>query len=198
MTATRLGTRERTDVASLLDAACTEFAEKGYHQATMATIAERAGSTRPTLYAHLRSKPEAHRTVLERESTRCREWLFERYLAAAELPLQEQVTAAVQAFFDYAARYPSGFQLLFGSDNNGETLAVQRELLGAICARIAEMLETFQVRDGRRPHKANPQLAETLVAIAVTGAQYATRTHTSLAQASRTASRLCIGAVTNI
>lgn len=190
--------RARTDVDTLLDAACLEFAERGYHRTTMASIAQRAQSTKPTLYAHLGGKDALHRVVLERESARCREWLFARYDAAIDLPLAEQVTANVQALFDYVEAHPQGFQLLFGSDNTGAVLAVRQALLDTICARIVELLRTFQVRHQGRARNANQQLAETLVGIAVTGAQFATKTNTSLDRAGQLAGRICVGALTNL
>jgi AcrR family transcriptional regulator len=190
--------RARTDVDRLLDAACVEFAEQGYHRATMASIARRAQSTKPTLYAHLGSKDTLHRVVLEREAAHCRQWLFTRYESAIELPLDEQVTANVQALFDYVAGHPEGFQLLFGSDNTGATLKVRQALLETIGARIVELLRTFQVRHQGRARGANQQLAETLVGIAVTGAQFATKTNTSLERAGQIASRICVGALTSL
>src|SRR5436305_491795 len=121
--------RARTDVDALLDAACVEFAHSGYHGTTMASIARRAQSTKPTLYAHLGSKDALHRVVLDREADHCRQWLFARYEAAVDLPLAEQVTANVHALFDYVAAHPEGFRLLFGSDNAGATVEVRQELL---------------------------------------------------------------------
>ena len=191
-------TRARTDVDALLDAACVEFAEQGYHRTTMASIARRAQSTKPTLYAHLGSKDALHRVVLEREASRCRHWLFARYEAAVDLPLAEQVTANVQALFDYVAVHPEGFLLLFGSDNTAATLGVRQALLDTIGARIVELLRTFQVRHEGRARNANQQLAETLVGIAVTGAQFATKTNSSLERAGQLASRICVGALTNL
>jgi AcrR family transcriptional regulator len=191
-------TRARTDVDALLDAACVEFAQQGYHLTTMASIARRAHSTKPTLYAHLGSKDALHRLVLEREAARCRQWLFARYEGAIDLGLAEQVTANVQALFDYVAAHPEGFRLLFGSDNTGATLEVRQSLLDTIGARIVELLRTFQVRHEGRARNANQQLAETLVGIAITGAQFATKTNTSLERAGQLASRICVGALTNL
>ncbi|MDT4938762.1 MAG: hypothetical protein QOG80_2433 [Pseudonocardiales bacterium] len=190
--------RARTDVDALLDAACVEFAEQGYHRTTMASIARRAQSSKPTLYAHLGSKDALHHVVLDREAARCRQWLFARYEAATDLPLAEQVTANVLALFDYVTAHPDGFQLLFGSDNTGAALEVRQALLDTIGARIVELLRTFQVRHEGRARKTNQQLAETLVGIAVTGAQFATKTNTSLERAGQMASRICVGALTNL
>ena len=195
MPAVRPQIRARTDVDALLDAACAEFAVQGYHRTTMAAIAQRARSTKPTLYAHLGSKDALHHVVLDREAERCREWLSARYEEAIDLPLAEQVTANVQALFDYVTAYPDSFQLLFGADNDATTALVRQALLDAICARIVELLRTFQVRHEGRARNANQQLAETLVAIAVTGAQFATKTGSSLDRASQLASRICVGAL---
>ncbi|WP_205623127.1 TetR/AcrR family transcriptional regulator [Sciscionella marina] len=40
----------------LLDAACEVFAERGYRGASVDELASRAGSTKPTLYAHFGDK----------------------------------------------------------------------------------------------------------------------------------------------
>ena len=51
----------------LLDAARAVFAERGYAQATMGLIADRADSTKPTLYAHFGDKAALFRTTVRRE-----------------------------------------------------------------------------------------------------------------------------------
>lgn len=191
-------TRVRTDIDALLDAACIEFAQQGYHRATMAAIAVRARSTKPTLYAHFGSKDALHQAVVDREAARCREWLFERYAATVDLSMPQQVTANVEALFDYVAAHPDGFELLFGANSTGTSLEVRRQLLSTITRRIVELLRTFQIRYEGKASSANQQLAETLVGIAVTGAQFATTSSTPPDRAGRLASRICVGALTHL
>ncbi len=53
-----------TTRASILQAALELFAEKGFHETSMASVAERAGVGKGTLYWHFSSKDEMFRTVL--------------------------------------------------------------------------------------------------------------------------------------
>lgn len=190
--------RPRVDNDALLDAAAAVFAEAGYHAATMAAIAARAGSTKPTLYAHFVGKEALHRQVLEREADRCRRWLFERYGAAAGLPLREQVAFDVRALFDYVAEWPTGFRLLFGEANAGPAYPVRAQLTAELADRVALRLHEFQRGRRARPTRIERQLAITLVDVGISGAQFAVRGETDLERAGLLAVEICMGAITHL
>src|SRR5436305_12496528 len=97
----------------LLDAACAVFAERGFQQATMDAIAERANSTKPTLYAHFGDKAALYRATFAREADALRQWVMSAYEAVAEQSVEGQVRGYVMALFNYADAHPDSFRLLF-------------------------------------------------------------------------------------
>src|SRR5919197_6671720 len=63
-TATRISAEERRD--QVIDAAVAEFGERGYHAASTASIAKRAGISQPYIYALFADKRELFRAVHDR------------------------------------------------------------------------------------------------------------------------------------
>ncbi len=188
-------TRARPTDTQLLDAACEEFSEHGFPATTMARVARRANSTKPTLYAHFGSKDQLFATLLERESNALRDWLFDAYEAAATLPAADAIRADVSAFFDYAAAHPNGFRLLFGADNTGLVSSVRQRLLDEITAQIAGRLRDYQ--DATRPVTAvHLQVAAMVVGVALHGAEHAMAKHpTKMVSSSNLAASFIVGAL---
>jgi AcrR family transcriptional regulator len=99
----------------LLDTAIRVFGEVGYHDATMALIAESAGVTKPVLYQHFASKRDLYLAVLEDTGQR----LYTAVLGAAgtvDNP-RGQVEAGFRAFVQSVVDDRWGFRLLFGGLN---------------------------------------------------------------------------------
>jgi AcrR family transcriptional regulator len=69
-TATRLSAEERRD--QVVDAAVAEFGERGYHAASTASIAKRAGISQPYIYALFADKRELFKAVHDRVVSRIR------------------------------------------------------------------------------------------------------------------------------
>lgn len=139
----------------------------------MSEVADRADSTKPTLYAHFGSKDELYLRLLHSEASRCRTRLFNAYEAAAGLSLREQVGADVRALFDYVSTEPAGFELLFGPRNAGTAAAVRNVLLDDISEHLAQRLADFREPSGSaKPSWAERQLAPMLVSSSITAAQH--------------------------
>src|ERR1035437_9788374 len=68
--------RYRVAETSMLDAAVTVFAGEGFDRAKMETIAARAGTTKPTLYARFDSKENLFAAAVKREYDVRKERLF--------------------------------------------------------------------------------------------------------------------------
>jgi AcrR family transcriptional regulator len=126
----------------VLDAARDEFAEHGFHDATMDAIAARGGTTKPTVYAHFKSKEELHRATLEREVNLMAGRLFRAYESAVGLPLNEQLQIGMEAFFDFVHSNPQGFEMLFGSDS-APSPAARDWLFDAINRRVSDLVRSF-------------------------------------------------------
>jgi AcrR family transcriptional regulator len=74
-TATRLSAEERRD--QVVDAAVAEFGERGYHAASTASIAKRAGISQPYIYALFADKRELFLAVHDRVIARIRDAFVE-------------------------------------------------------------------------------------------------------------------------
>lgn len=105
----RLSREERR--ARIEEAALGLFAQRGYHGASIAAIAARAGVTPPVVYDHFDSKLALHRRLLERT----REELLEmwREHLSGETPVAERVPAAIEAWARYVENHPYAPRMYF-------------------------------------------------------------------------------------
>jgi len=75
----RRSTRHRPTDEQLLDAGLAVVADLGLERTTMEAIAERADTTKVTLYAHYGSREGLLGAIVEREVTALTQWMFEAY-----------------------------------------------------------------------------------------------------------------------
>jgi AcrR family transcriptional regulator len=113
----------------------------------MDAIAARGGTTKPTVYAHFKSKEELHRATLEREVNLMAGRLFRAYESAVGLPLNEQLQIGMEAFFDFVHSNPQGFKMLFGSDS-APSPAARDWLFDAINRRVSDLVRSFAATQG--------------------------------------------------
>lgn len=95
----------------MLDAATAVFSERGFHAASMDEIAERAGISKPMVYLYLGSKGELFSACIRRAGGQ----LTEAISAAADpdLPAEQQLWAAVQAFFHFVGEHREAWAVMF-------------------------------------------------------------------------------------
>lgn len=148
----------------LLDAARAVFAERGLRAATMDAIADRANSTKPTLYAHFGDKQALYRATLARDATALRQWLLAAYESARGAHLDDEVRTYVMALFSYAIDQPDSFRMLFDS-MDGENTPEQRNLYGLMIDRVAERIHSYLSGRGRNIGASAQLLAEMLVGL---------------------------------
>ena len=111
----RLGVGVRLPAAArrvqLLDVARRVFGRDGYRGASMESIAEAAGVTKPVLYQHFRSKHALYASLLESELRQLTTDL-ERAFALAE-GNQQRLRLGFGAYLDFVASHEDAFRLLF-------------------------------------------------------------------------------------
>jgi AcrR family transcriptional regulator len=95
----------------MLDAACAVFGSEGFDRASMEAIAERAGTTKPTLYARFGSKDDLFAAAVHREYELLKARLFAVYEAGAEDPFRIRLKRWNAAYFDFVRERPDGFRL---------------------------------------------------------------------------------------
>jgi AcrR family transcriptional regulator len=134
----RLRADERREVIE--QAAAGVFAEHGYHRTTMAAIARASGVSVPVIYDHFPSKLDLHRRLLERTSAELLEmW---RTALAAELPPEERIPHAIDAWATYVQAHPYAPRMFFTETTGDPKIramhrAIQEQGLGALGALLA-------------------------------------------------------------
>ena len=140
-------------VEQMLDAAVGVFSAAGYHAASMDDIAERAGISKPMVYAYLGTKEELFIACVHREGTR----LMEAIVAATALqvPPDEQLWRGLRAFFTFVGDHRDGWAVLYrqarGQERFAAELAEMRARMGEV---VAGLLARVIAAGGRRPRPA--------------------------------------------
>lgn len=165
----RSGTSQRSFAArptddELLDAARAVFAERGVRAATMDAIADRANSTKPTLYAHFGDKQALYRAAMSRDALALRQWLIAAYESSRGAHLEDEVRNYVMALFSYAIEQPDSFRMLFDS-LDGENSPEQRNLYELMIDRVAKRIRSYLSGRGRAIGLSAQLLAEMLVGL---------------------------------
>lgn len=94
----------------MVDAAVTVFAERGYHEASMDEIAERARISKPMVYLYLGSKEALFERCVEQEFARMTTAIADA--ADPALDPDEQLWRGLHAVFDVVSRHRDGWVVL--------------------------------------------------------------------------------------
>jgi AcrR family transcriptional regulator len=146
--------RPRFSDDDLLDASRAIFHERGYHRAQVEEIAERGGTTKPTIYARFGSKAELYRWTIERESSALLERMVETYEGSVELPWPRRLEVAMQAFSDFVEERPDGFELLFSNEAGAPAVGAGDAVLHELTLRNVELAGTLAARRGRHARES--------------------------------------------
>ena len=133
----RLTAAQRREVIER--AASEVFGERGYHGASIAEIARRAGVSAPVIYDHFASKRELHGRLLERHFAELREvW---RVNLGGDDPAGERFARSFDAWFAYVQEHPYAWRMLF-RDTTGDPQieALHREIAAASRADALPLL----------------------------------------------------------
>jgi AcrR family transcriptional regulator len=127
----------------LIERAATEiFAEHGYHDAAMDSIAQRSGVSVPVVYDHFASKQELHRRLLERHFAELRS-VWTAHLDSDEGP-EQRMARAIEAWFAYVQTHPYAWRMLFReTTGDPEVQAIHRD----VAARSREALLPLLARE---------------------------------------------------
>ena len=135
----------------ILEAAREAFAEGGYHQTSLDTVAERAEVSKALIYEHFASKRELHAAMLEQHVTELLKRLGAT-LAAAE-PGEARMRAGTEVFFTFLEERRGAAAIMLrntGDPDVAEWLARLREQVGAaIVALMSEEMAAEIERDPR-------------------------------------------------
>ncbi|WP_189044582.1 TetR/AcrR family transcriptional regulator [Micromonospora sonchi] len=149
----------------MLDAAVRIFSRHGYHGASMDEIAEKAGISKPMVYAYLGSKEELFVACLHREGTRMMEAIAQA--AVPDLPADERLWRGLRAFFGFVGAHRDGWAVLYRQARGEPPVA------GEVAAMRARMVEVVAGMLDHALRAEGREVAETeleVVAYALVGA----------------------------
>jgi AcrR family transcriptional regulator len=132
--------RYRVGETRLLDAACAVFAAEGFDGATMEAIAERAGTTKPTLYARFGSKEGLFAAAVRREYELLKTQLFVAYESDEDEPFHRRLHRWTTAYFDFVRDRPDGARLTSEGERHPAAAAIVERASDEIVDHIAELV----------------------------------------------------------
>ena len=145
----------------MLDAAVVEFAEHGFHAASMDDIAARADVSKPMVYAYLGSKDDLFVACLHREGTRLMQAIVD--VVDPGLAPDEQLWTGMCAFFRYVAGNRDGWSVLHRQSRGafaGDVAVMRARMVDVVTG----MLGRAVVGRGRTPRSSDlVPLAQALV-----------------------------------
>jgi AcrR family transcriptional regulator len=141
--------RHRIADTSILDAAVAVFAAEGFDGAKMETIAARAGTTKPTLYARFHSKEDLFAAAVTREYELRKDRLFEAYSSGGDDPFRVRLARWNAAYFDLVRERPDGFKLISDGERHPAAAAIIERAGREIVDGIEELVIRISGREGR-------------------------------------------------
>lgn len=94
----------------LLQAAETEFGEKGYHEATVSGITYRAGVALGTFYTYFESKEEIFQALVSYMSQHTRRWIAERIADSPDRMTAER--KGLEAYIEFARAHKGIYRII--------------------------------------------------------------------------------------
>jgi AcrR family transcriptional regulator len=128
----------------------------------METIAARAGTTKPTLYARFGAKEQLFVTVLRREHDLLNSWVAAEYQAGADEPFRKRLNHWVAVYFNFVRERPDGFRLTFEGERHAAAAAAVEKAMDERIDAIARLVSDMS---GRPEGSSGPQV----VAAAIVG-----------------------------
>jgi AcrR family transcriptional regulator len=176
------GPRYKVAEEEMLDAASAAFASDGFASTKMATIAARAGTTKPTLYARFGSKEALYAAAVSREYDLLKQRLFAAYAEDDGAPFRARLRGWTRAYFEFARDRPDGFKLISEGERNPAAAAIIRRTRDDIIDRIAVLIADVS---GRRTQDAARMVAAMISGLVARCAQDAVQHEANLDDAAR-------------
>ena len=97
----------------ILEAAEAEFGERGFHEAAVSGITQRAGVALGSFYTYFNSKEELYRALVEHMGEITRRWLAERTAGAADRLAAER--QGIEAFIEFVRAHKALYRIVMES-----------------------------------------------------------------------------------
>ena len=142
---------------AILDAARSAFAEGGFHETSLDSVAERAGVSKALLYEHFSSKRELYVAMLEMHVHE----LVERIsgaVAGAE-PGEPRMRAGLEAFFGFVEERRGAWRIMFRNSDDPDVSIRLDRLRDEVAAAIVQLMSEEAAAKGLGFPKL-PQMVE--------------------------------------
>lgn len=134
--------RGRRTLRLLLDAAAEEFGEKGFHDASISQITQRAGVAIGSFYTYFDSKEEVFTALVRDLSSQVRDFVAPRITAQANQLEAER--EGQQAFLEFARHHKEIYRII--DEAEFVDPAIYREHYTSTAQRIAARLDAAEAR----------------------------------------------------
>ena len=131
---------------AILDAARYAFAERGYHETSLDSVAERAGVSKALLYEHFSSKRELYVAMLEMHVHELVERIAGAVAAAA--PGEARMLAGLEAFFGFVEERRGAWRIMFRNAGDPDVSVRLDRLRDEVATAIAQLLNEEAERKG--------------------------------------------------
>ena len=147
------GRRPKTDRGRktrnrLLEAAEIEFGEKGFHEAAISGITQRAGVALGTFYTYFESKQEIFTALVSFMSERTRQWVAERVAGATDRLAAERLGLA--AYIEFVRQHKGIYRIMSEAEfiANDAFRAHYEGFARSYCANLDKAGERGEIRRG--------------------------------------------------
>lgn len=132
----------------LLEAAEIEFGEKGFHEAAISGITQRAGVALGTFYTYFDSKQEIFAALVSFMSERTRHWVAVRVAGAADRLAAERLGLA--AYIEFVRQHKGIYRIMSEAEfiANDAFRAHYEGFARAYCANLEKAGERGEIRRG--------------------------------------------------
>jgi AcrR family transcriptional regulator len=143
----------------ILDAARYAFAERGYHETSLDSVAERAGVSKALLYEHFSSKRVLYVAMLEMHVHE----LVERIAGAVAgaKPGEARMLAGIEAFFGFVEERRGAWRIMFRNASDPDVAVRLDRLRDEVASAIVQLMSEEATRKGL-DFPNLPQLVEML------------------------------------
>lgn len=139
---------------SLLEAAELEFGEKGYHDAAITGITQRAGVAMGTFYVYFKSKEEIFRALVAHMGKLTRSWIGRQVATAGGQLEAERI--GVRAFIEFVRQHKNLYRLVNESQFVAPDAyeAYYSDFEHAYRRRLDEAVAKGEIAPGNNEHRA--------------------------------------------
>lgn len=102
--------RGKRTLRKLLDAAAAEFGERGYHEASISGITQRAGAALGTFYTYFDSKEQVFRALVDDMGRLTRQHIAERVIGISDRLTAERL--GLEAFIDFVRGHKDLYRIV--------------------------------------------------------------------------------------